>query len=237
MAKKAKGTSKQALPAQTSKHFSHKADYQRLVFVLQNSKSNKEAAEKIGVSERTIRRWKTFGVPNKSEHKKDITKVARNIRRRLSNIPPSLQPDPRPLFYYRTFGGVRTKYYIVAGLSYETILNIITDECKKGIYSAYAFLLKFEIPFTGVWTGAEAFDVYDIDAMTAKERRQLRDAGSWVSVTEREPYLSTRLMPVIKGRCDPDDFAEDLSHYFGLNYTKIYEVRFKEWRALDNDEE
>ncbi len=64
VAKKAKGTSKQALPAQTSKHFSHKADYQRLVFVLQNSKSNKEAAEKIGVSERTIRRWKTFGVPN-----------------------------------------------------------------------------------------------------------------------------------------------------------------------------
>jgi hypothetical protein len=230
---------KSAYPAPTSKHFSGVPAYKRLVYILQHSASNKEAAARIGVSDRTIRRWKALGIPDKSikQHAKRLREVSYQIQRKEQNIPPSSRPEPRPVYYYREFGGIRTKYWIVEGLPYDAILEILMRECLKEIYSGYTLLLKVNVPFEGVWLGDDVITRQDLEKTPLRDRRKIREAGSWVEVTMQKPYISTKIYPLIPGFCHPDDFADTVSHFYGSSYLSIYEIRLKEWRRYEEDEE
>ena len=196
----------------TSQAFAGSKAYQNLLYVLRHSATVKEAGTRLGVSDRTIRRWKAYGIPEKSEHKvrRKLSNIARGFRQRESNIPPALRPEPKPLHYYRTIHGIRTKFIIVSGLPYDAILDIILRECQNHVYASFTYLLRLKTPFTGDWE------------------------GSWIKTAISEPWVSSRNQAIIPGYCHPEEFEEQLSYYFGLPNTEIYELRFRGWRNYDD---
>lgn len=211
--------------------------YQNLKTILHLSDSNKEAAARLGISDRTLRRWKANGIPEKSKQKygRKIAHVSGGLKSAEHRKPPSVRKEPRSFYYYRNYGGVRTKHWVVDGAPYDELLYILVHECNKEIYSGFSFLLKLEAPFSGIWDGENKYPENDLQKMSSKDRREIRSSGSWLDITMSDPFISTRLMPLLPERCHPDEFIEALNHYHGLKNTSIYEIRIKEWRQFEDE--
>lgn len=217
--------------------FMQQAAYQKLKTVLHLSSTNKEAAKRLGISERTLRRWKSQGVPPKSQEKYGlkISRVAGGLKAAEQRKAPSQRKEPRAFYYYREHGGIRTKHFVVDGAPYDELLYILVSECFKEKYSGFSLLLKLDAPFSGIWDGENRYSEKDLHKMSSKERRETRSTGSWLDITMSDPFISTRIFPLIPGRCHPDEFAEILNHYFGMKNAGIYEIRIKEWRRFEDE--
>jgi hypothetical protein len=229
----------------TSKHFASTKAYENLSYILHNTDSVKEAAQKIGVSRSTIYRWVKYGVSQKAQSdpviSKKINRTAgayRSYRSRYFGEKPL--KESRPFYYYRTHGGVRTKYWNVVGASYEQMLEIVMLECMRSIYSGFYFQLKFDTPFSGFWDGDNAQfysqDGTDLKApdgsiIPLRNRQRLRDSTSFVTVNAKSPYMNTKLIPLNDGDCHPDRFENNLYKFFNMNSFTINEIRFNERRT------
>lgn len=223
-------------PKPTSKHFSNDPLYQRVIYVTQYADTNTEAAKRLGISTSTLRRWKKYGIPDRSidKYSKHITRVSAGIKGSWEKQPEIQRKEFRPLYYYRTFGGVRTKYWIVEGAPYDALLEIILRECYKGIYSGYSLLLETVAPFEGIWDGEGGmYSVDDINSAPIKQRKSIRDSGSWIQTSDADPFISTRTFPLIPGHCHPSEFEDTLFRFYGMKNIRIHEIRVKEFRQSD----
>lgn len=211
--------------------------YEHLKTILHLTGTNKEAAKRLGISERTLRRWKSHGIPAKSQllYGTKISRVAGGLKSAETRKPPNARKEYRPFYYYRDYGGVRTKHFVVDGASYDALLYILVRECYKEKYSGFSLLLKLDAPFSGIWDGENRYSERDLQKMSSRERRETRSTGSWLDVSMSDPFISTRIFPLLPGRCHPDEFAETLNHYFGMKNASIYEIRIKEWRTSYED--
>lgn len=231
---------KSRFPKKTSKHFADDPLYKRLIYVTQYVETNREAAERLGISDSTLRRWKKYGIPERSAiNKQYTTKINRVSAAMIAHQNKRVESgkpyhELRTLYYYRTFGGVRTKYWIVKGATYEQMLEILLRECVRGVYSGYSLLLEMTVPFQGLFDGESTFvSSEEIKDVPMRERRKLRASSSWIETTLENPFVSTRNFPLVPGQCHPEDFEDTLYHFYGMPNVLINEIRIKEFRTED----
>lgn len=227
----------------TSKHFANDPLYKRVVFIATTSPNTQAVADRLGVSKSTVYRWLKYGVSNKASNNKDFVKHVNRVsgalmshRNRLAQF--QAQKEIRPISYYRTHGGVRTKYWIVEGATYEQMLEIILIECMSSKYNAFYFLLKFDEPFTGYWDGDNArfyktdglgnMFTDEGDKIPQRNNKAVRDANSFVTVTAEKPFINTKLIQLNRGDCHPDRFVTNLYKFFHMKHFSIVEMRFNE---------
>lgn len=110
-------------------------DYHRLLNVLAYADTSQEIADKLGVSTRTLRRWKQNGIPEKSRAKQHAKLVSINqyVNKRVKQIEKQtgVHPEPRPLYTIHTskYDGSRVHYVYVEGASCARIQEILLTLC------------------------------------------------------------------------------------------------------------
>lgn len=136
------------------------ADYNRLLQILENVSTDREAARLLGVSPRTIYRWKTHGLGPISarKHHADIVqaraKVIRRARREQQRAYLEDQPPPvRPVISQR-HGGDSVHVYM-PGASLDQLFEIIKDFRKRTRprYASFYITTRFDPKFSGWWDG------------------------------------------------------------------------------------
>ena len=228
----------------TSKHYGGNPLYQKLVYIAQNSDTRKKAAERLGISPSTLYRWIRFGVPEKVKFVDLKSTAARVYKNTRATVKRRLQRDeyyePKTIHFYRYFGGVRSKYYLVQNHTYEQMLEIIMRECEafhdgKINYAGFRFRLKLTAPFEGLYDGDGNFtDDDELAKMTPRERRMARSMSSWIKITIENPYLSSRVFPFQAGdgMCrDPAEYEDNLYKFFHTKNMQIEEIIFSEIRG------
>lgn len=228
----------------SAREFSASDAYNRLIYIIQNSSGMKEAANRLDRSPRTLRRWKSEGIPDRALFKND-KKLEHKINRvfgglkgaetrleRSTSLKPHPKKEPRITYYIRTYaGGARVIHYPVENLPFEAMLEILMRDCLRQPRTvAYTFLLKFESPFSGMWDGETFTSERDLTLMPKSQAQVVRNTGSWINITMSDPFVSTRLID-FKDTCSYDQIGDVLSKYFYLENTKIYEIRVKERRS------
>lgn len=231
------------------REFARRPNYRRLIEALQYW-GTKRVAERLGVHPSTIRRWRSYGIPERTnrEFRHKFRSLEKSVAGWLSKIPPSERPEKRPLYYYRKYqeGRGLAKIYIVEGLAYDQILEILLRECLNSRFHAFSFLLKFNRPLEGVWTGDKFYTEKDLAKIPLKGRREIREAGSWLDITKERPFVSSsyfafyRTWPDLNRLetfyCHPDDLVEQLNAVWGKPYMSIYEIRFIGMLRHDDEE-
>jgi len=231
---------KKSYAPKTSKHFADTPQYKRLVNILHNTDTNREAAERIGVSPSTIRRWATYGISNRAlknqKIQSKITRVSAGFSAYRKTVDTDDQKEYRAFSYRRDFGKAFTKYWNVENASYGQIQEIILRECRTNLYAGYYFLLKFDTKFEGFWDSHNA-EFYALDGkggmsdstgrkLEPKERQYVRDNGSFVSVNLKQPFLNTSVFTLDEGQCSPDVLQDTLLKFYYMQHFTIIEVRF-----------
>jgi hypothetical protein len=231
----------------TSKHFAGNPLYQRLVNIMHNVDNVSQASDKIGVSKSTLYRWLKYGIPSKSqnnqEYKQKITRVSAGYTAYRRRVPSEEQKEIRPFFYNRRHGGVITKYWNVENASILQMHEIILRECRTNKYSGFYFLLKFDEPFNGYWDGVST-EVYKSDGsgklvdkdnrpLSASERKNARNLGSWVDVSADKPFLNTNIVSLNPYDCNPDILIDNLYQFYNMKHYDIVEIRFNERKSYD----
>lgn len=222
------------------------AAYRNFIKLLHFTKTNKEAAKRLGVSDRTIRRWKADGIPIKNQvaHNKKIKNVLTGLRVREENLPIEKRIVPRSIFYWQSFfsGAPRIKRWLVDGAEYDELLHIILRECSVEYapdvpwFSSFSFVLKFTSPFVGLWDGENFTSEDDLKQLTSREKIEARKNGSWIDSATSQ-FISSRRQSLDTDKCkhDPQEYIEFLNKYFYSKYTEIYEIKFFEWRRFEDE--
>lgn len=223
----------------TSKHFGTDPLYQKLIYVIQHTQSNKKAAKRLSISPSTLSRWKAFGIPDRTIQKKKysqkINRVSSGLKSSIEKLPTEQRAEPRALFYYRWFGGVRVKYWLVDGLPYDEMLYILLKECNKDYYSSFRIRFEINVDFQGFYDGEDFTSKDDFDNLDNKEKRAIRQNGSWLDVSAGH-IISTKLFALTPGFCHPDEFEESLYRYYGMEFVNILELIFTEQRRDENNQ-
>lgn len=140
--------------------------YLRLVLALLYSPSDKSVAESIGVSPRTISRWKHGGIPEQSRaiYGERIRQVSENAwKRRITDEVRAFyddRPPPRvrPVISVR-YGG-ELVYVYCARAPYEQLWQIVKafKQHRQPLYVGISYLLHFDPEFEGWWDGQDQID-------------------------------------------------------------------------------
>lgn len=234
----------------SAREFSASDAYNRLIYIIQNTETMSDAARRLGRSTRTLRRWKSEGIPDRSLQKTDISKKLSRVsggfksqETRQEKHHQKNQKELKVTFYERNYGGAIVRHYPVDKLPYEALLEILMMECKRQPKTvAYSFLLRFEAPFEGLWDGKETFISADeLSLMPKSEAKAARESMSWINVTMDDPFTSSKLLAFKNNEtgniCLRDDFGDILNRFFFMKYTKIYEIRVKQRRTWTDEQD
>ena len=223
-----------AEPGDYRKHPRTSADYQRLLDILRFSPTDKQVAEKLGVSPRTLSRWKKNGIPPKTHEKKhaDFVRVAANTRKRVFSKPTEQRPEPRQIRTATQYSDIVFVRGQPLDAVFETVLRYAAT--RQPAFSAYRFILKFNQPFSGIWDGKGTLvSEDDLQRMPKAKAREARKIGSWLDTANQFGYVSTRLITLEQR---PEDHYEDISRFFGQAYYEIDHIIFKKRRIHSDDE-
>lgn len=196
------------------------SSYNHLLYILSHAKSDQAAANWLGVSRSTVGRWKRqgFGPEQIQAHHKDISKVARQVDRRiqreLKKAGPGAVVETRPINFRRpgpSSGAPGALHVFTHGASLEQIWKIMVKAQaqwhtrKIPIYTAFYFTIKFGSRYQGqFWNG---------DQIT-KRPTSRDDSGAYIQGGQT---YNTKL-----ARYCADLHPADDPHYRGNNLT-LYE--------------
>lgn len=189
--------------------------YLRLVLALLYSPSVRAVADVIGVSPRTISRWKHGGIPGRSiaYYGERIRQVADNawsrrltLERRayLNDEPP---PQVRPVISVR-YGG-ELVYVYCARAPFDQLWQIIKafKRHRQPLYVGLSYLIRFDQEFAGWWDGTDT-----VEEDLGKQYR-IEDGDSmrtrWSSLQDHDT-----------------DLLEDLNKYFYMQDAHIELLAF-----------
>jgi len=226
----------------SAREFSASDAYNRLIYIIQNSENMADAARRLGKSTRTLRRWKSEGIPDSTLAKPEVSQKIIRVSAGFKSAETRLEKQKKHkelkiTFYERNYGGAIVRHYPVGNLPYEALLEILMIECLRQPKTvAYTFLLKFEAPFSGLWDGETLVSDDELRTMAKKDAQYARDHGSWINVAMNDPFTSTRLID-FKNTCSYEQIGEVLNKYFFSSKTKIYEIRVKQRRVWSDDED
>lgn len=236
----------------SAREFGASDAYNRLIYIIQNSETMADAARRLGRSTRTLRRWKSEGIPDRSLFK-DNNQLSNKISRvsgafkaaATRQEKPQQKPTQKPpkkkelryTFYERNYGGSIVRHYPVEFLPYEALLEILMMECLRQPKTvAYTFLLEFNAPFSGMWDGETLTSDEQLSLMMKSEVKNIRNNGSWIDVSMSDPFTSTKLID-FKNTCTYDQISDVLNKYFFSQHTKIYEIRVKQRRSWTDEQD
>lgn len=244
-----KKTPKRTYAPKTSDVFNEGKQYSRLVNIIQNTDTNKQAAARIGVSTSTLRRWIQYGISNRALADKKlqskINRVSAGFLTYRKTTPTEQQKEYRPFSYIRKHARAFTKYWNVENASYEQVLDIMLRECETGIYGGLYFLIKFNVSFSGYFDG-DTGDYYNADGsgkitdkngaqLDSKSRSSVRASGSWIEqVDPAHPFLNTKLLDLRENRCNSGVLHDYLDKFYYMRHFDIIEVRFNEKTFKDD---
>lgn len=211
--------------------------YQRFLYVVQYSNTNREAAERLGVSTSTIRRWKRDGISNRASQNKEIVhKIRRSsgaIRGYIAHTPEDhrTHKEFRPVYYYRYEGGARSKIWRTKGASFEQLLEIVLRECARGGYTGFSYLTEFKHEWEGFITEENEFiDLDDLSELSKREQKLVRDNSSFISVNMDDPYIASHTQMLLPHDCHPDNFIQTLNNIFNKQFLEVVNIKFNEPR-------
>jgi DNA-binding transcriptional regulator YdaS (Cro superfamily) len=211
--------------------------YQRMIYVDQYAKTNKEAAARLGISERSLRRWKRDGISNRAsqspKYTSKINRVAAGIVSSQQRLPTEQRRELRPVWYYHRqyYTDARSKIYKTAGATYEQLLEIVLRECYRGGYTGFSFELKFNAPFEGFMSMDNSIMSYaQYQALPKRQQKEVRDLMCFIQVNMDKPFFRSHKIALIPDDCHPDNFTTTLDNFFHMPNVDITNIKFDEPR-------
>lgn len=226
----------------SAREFSASDLYNKLIEILHISETNQQSADRLGISTRTLRRWKSEGIPaprtekQKQTHKK-ISTVYSNITRQQKRQEQKQKPptEKRIIYYDRFYGKAKVRHFPVENMPYEAIRELLLKECLKQPRTvSYNFLLKLSSPFSGIFDGEEFTSEKKLASISKSDAKAIRNNGSWLDIAKNDPFVNTRLF-AYTDMCDISEIDSVIDMFFGKPYITIYEIRSKYRRPYDED--
>lgn len=161
---------------------SRESAFNHLIELLAYSERNKDVAELLNRSPRTIRRWKHEGkIPDKAilEVRDTLNREFKNLQRRIKTFTKknNQKPVPRPIErYYKTqFDGRRILYVITAGIPCDDMIHILLSKANQTshisglpIWQGFYMRIRQSAPTVFRWDGEKRVNRggYVIDGQT-----------------------------------------------------------------------
>lgn len=217
-------------------------DYERLIYILEFYPKRADAAAKLGVSTRTLRRYIHEGIPPGAKlTRRKQAAVFTGLKRREAYA--NLQDKPikkTPVQIMRYLSGTRTDTVYIDGADYMQVLHLLLSKCHAKdshgypLYLSYSMTLKFDLgdvpELQGFWDKDNAhFIPVDSDDFK-KMKKELKPseiaALSFVTIAADHPFISTARVAMTQGACSGDDYVMQLQHAFGLAYMRPVSIVF-----------
>ena len=120
----------------SAREFSASDAYNRLIYIVQSSANMADAARRLGKSTRTLRRWKSEGIPDSTLAKAEVSRKISRVSAGFKSAETRLEKQKKHkelkiTFYERNYGGAIVRHYPVENLPYEALLEILMIECLR----------------------------------------------------------------------------------------------------------
>ncbi len=212
--------------------------YETLLDIMSHASSDRVVAKWLGVSRRTVGRWRDTGFSSTilDERYDDILAVQRYVQQRLDEalreVGPGAIVETRQVRFYRPTipeskqpGSV---HVLVSGAPIEKIFSIMEHyqalrySPRKPVYQSFYFTMKFGSKFQGKWWNGEEIK----DKPSSKD-----ESGVWI---EGGQQYNTKLTPLHEGDAPPKGDNLNLYGHLTDNFytldTKIIRVVFQEFK-------